>query len=292
MWMSVLKFRERGAVLLSDVKSWDNPFYSQLFAPADGFTVWGEESAKDMRTTHPRARAPAFAWSARSMLPFIEYVSASADRAPPDHEALIIGYAAGYCEHVLQVDELEVVLQIAAALERHDPTARILFRPYPTQPKEAYARLTDQPNIVVDWIAGEATDRFGDGRETIVFGSPREKLIYLDRCHVFLSLVTSFTIEAAIADRAIVHFWLSPDQRRTSAERRLFDSVDISDHITKYFRGLLPVQTTYAGLAMGLLAAGRGGVGNGAALVDALGANGENCRLGARFEDFLSGLGA
>jgi hypothetical protein len=245
--------RAQGIPTLANVKSWDNPFYSQLTTRASGYLVWSESMWQDVRGVQGVGERFHLAWGAR---PFYKLLAAL-DKvgpmprlaAPSEATPLVIGYAAAFCDEYMAGYEVQQVQLLARHLSNHLPSARIRFRPYPVLPESFYAPLGACVNIDIVAIKGSAVDRFGDGREFIRFGSDEERLSYLSSCHCFLSLGTSFTIEAAIAGLPIVQFYLEPQHRAHEAERAIFARFDISDHLSRYFLGTLPVARDYADLA-------------------------------------------
>lgn len=74
-----------------------------------------------------------------------------------------------------------------------------------------------------------------------------EKVKFLKKCDAFISLGSSFSIEAALVDLPIVHFELQRNQRFQFFEKELFERVDISDHF-KYFRKNLKTTNSYSDL--------------------------------------------
>jgi hypothetical protein len=230
--------RAQGHSTLCSVKSWDNPFYSQLATNCDGYLLWSQAMAEDIRCTHPKGPRSFMAWGAR---PFQSIVN-EAKHSPAAHSNgsrshFTLGYAAAFCDPIMADHEVGAIAAIAEELSRRSPTTRLLFRPYPTLPLSLYARLDVLSNVQIMDIAGPATDRFGDGRETIKFGSDQERLQFLGRCDAFLSLATSFTIEAAIAGTPVVHLHKEPLACTTSDERAIFGRIDVSDHLLKYYKG-------------------------------------------------------
>lgn len=300
MWASALALRARGSRLIGVIKSWDNPFYTQIFRSPDAFLTWSDAMIEDLRERQPGCSAPCLAWGARPFLPFIEYVESLEEGAacnrPPKAvgtKRFTIGYAAAFSDHVLAQDEIGLLEDIATALRERLPFVSILFRPYPTIDAHFHERLTRHPNIEIMEIAGPAADRFGDGRERIFFGSPQEKVDYLRRCDVFLSMGTSFTIEAAIFGTPIAHFWLAPNTRTNGHQRRLFACIDISDHLERYFQGRLSRSTSIPMLMDTIASAADGDLPPAAgaeALLAGLGARMQDLALDSRAETFLRDL--
>lgn len=244
--------RQRGAILVANVKSWDNAFYARVATEADGFLVWSPAIWNDLQQTHHLKSSHCLAWGARAFVDF--YAQSREHRQPkrgPDHP-LTLGYAAAYAHPRMARSEAQIIAQVAHQLRARMPEARLLFRPYPSTDPEAYSALSLIPGVEVQSIEGPVQDRFGDGREAIRFGSPAEKVCFLSRCDAFLSLATSFTFEAALQGCPIIQLALAPAQRQSSAEQELFRWVDNSDHLQRYFMRDLPLAQSYSDLVTSL----------------------------------------
>jgi hypothetical protein len=85
-------------------------------------------------------------------------------------------------------------------------------------------------------IFSDPVDRYGDGREIIRFGSPEERHSFLESCSIFLSLGTTFTLEALVHGLDVLHLYIPPQSRSTSEEFSIFQRVEITcDHFFDYF---------------------------------------------------------
>jgi hypothetical protein len=235
------RMRLDGVATVGVVKSWDNPFYSQLALATDGYFVWSASMQDDVLRTHSKCAAQWFhAWGARPFLGFLDALKQQ--KIYPrqrSQDQVVIGYAAAFCEPLMVAHEVDVLCGIAEALQRSCPQAHIRIRPYPTIDCGLYDALTSRANVSIVQIGGELVDRFGDGREMIRFGSNEERIEYLAGCDVFLSLGTSFTIEAAMFGLPIFHYFPSAEHRSETAQWELFRRVEISDHLMRYFAGEL-----------------------------------------------------
>lgn len=260
----VARARRDGIQTVANVKSWDNPFYSQLTTRAAGYLVWSESMWRDIVQVHT-IDAFHYAWGAR---PFFKFLTAMRNAQPQRQRAalsdpslqgerLVVGYAAAFCDTHMGRHEVDLVRRIAEHLARHLPQCQLLFRPYPSMQESFYDPIRTCPNVGIVGIGGAAIDRFGDGREIIRFGSDAERLAYIDRCHCFLSLGTSFSIEAATACLPLVQFYLEPPTRRSESEHAIFERFDISDHLLRYYLPLLNVARSYDHLTQALQEAGR-----------------------------------
>ncbi len=251
----VARARRDGIQTVANVKSWDNPFYSQLTTRAAGYLVWSESMWRDIVQVHT-IDAFHYAWGAR---PFFKFLTAMRNAQPQRRRAaqgdaarVMVGYAAAFCDAHMGRHEVDLFRRIADHLASALPQCRLLFRPYPTMPESFYDAIRTCPNVEIVGIDGAAVDRFGDGREMIRFGSDAERLAYMDRCHCFLSLGTSFSIEAATACLPLVQFYLEQPSRQAASEHAIFKRFDISDHLLRYYLPLLNVARSYDELAQAL----------------------------------------
>lgn len=247
--------RRSGIQTIANVKSWDNPFYSQFASGADAYLVWSHSMWADVKAAHRLPDRPVHVWGARPFFNFSHALARSDRTLRVDGDGVVIGYAAAFCDVLMLQHELAVLGKIAAELQARLPKAKILVRPYPILPLSEYAQLARHPNIVLNEIQGEVTDRYNDGREFIRFGSDEERIDYLARCHCFLSMATSFTIEAAMFGLPVVHFYIPPEQCTSHGEFTFFQRIAISDHLDVYFNRELLVAHDYEELIRELAAA-------------------------------------
>lgn len=244
--------RYRGIKTLGNVRSWDNPFYTQLTNRADGYLIWSESMWQDIKLVHEVNEKPYFIWGARPFLPFLsalKNINNELSRLDSEKNTIFVGYAAAFCDVLMGSHEKELIKAVAKIFENEYPNLVILFRPYPVMPDKFYDDLKGFKNILIQEIQGRPVDRYGDGRENIKFGSDDEKASYLKKCNCYLSIGTSFTIEAAIAEIPIVQLYLNPSDRVTIYEKKLFERFDISDHLKRYFLSDLICAKNYYELA-------------------------------------------
>lgn len=232
---------------LAIIKSWDNPFYSQISTKNDYYAVWSKNMAADLFLANSWLKnKPYFTWNARPFHDFWKTVENSKDKkkdsndgqisvASADSEIFVIGYAAAFCQPILAQQEVRLIINLTREIKKHLPNVKLFFRPYPSVNATIYNELIAEDNIQMMTIVGPEIDRFGDGREKVKFGSSMERIAFLEKCDLFVSLGTSFTIEAAIFGLPIVQFYVPLRLRRTLAECRIFEQFDISDHLVKYY---------------------------------------------------------
>lgn len=251
----IARARRGGVQTIANIKSWDNPFYSQFARSADAFFVWSRGMWGDVQSTHGLADRPVHVWGARPFFNFSQALASTQFRAQKDGDGITIGYAAAFCDGQMVAHEVAVVRRIALEMQQRLPQAKLLVRPYPILPLAAYETLAALSNVEILDIKGELTDRFGDGREFIRFGSDEERLDYLSRCDCFLSLATSFTIEAAMCGLPVVHFFMRPEECTSREELAVFQRIAISDHLDVYFNRELLAAHGYEELCRQLQAA-------------------------------------
>jgi len=231
---------------IANVKSWDNPSFPQFTGQVDGFLVWGEPMWADLQKQQRLNNRNICAWGARQFIKFFSLVEQEKHRQPPAKSGkLVIGYAAAFGDSIMARFEVKLIQTLAKRIEQDNPDAVILFRPYPAAPAEYFESLAGSHNVIMKNIEGNKIDRFGDGREFISFGSERERLNYLQSCDCFISLATTFTIEAAIAGIPIIHLFLDSKSRQNTAEKRVFERIEITDHLIKYYNGSLQTAHNY-----------------------------------------------
>lgn len=244
----ILAARRSSFLTIANVKSWDNPFYSQFIRGASGYLTWSQSMWRDVQRIQKVKTTANHSWGPRPFYNFANAVRHAHHRPNTESGTLVIGYAAAFCDSLMATHEVQVVAGIAKYLEEGGVDAKILLRPYPTVPMSNYDPLLRYSNVEIVSIQGPSTDRYDDGREIIRFGSDEERIQYLSRCHCFLSIATSFTFEAAIFGMPVLQYFVPKEMRDTDHERCFFERLDISDHIVNYFLEYLPVAKDTADL--------------------------------------------
>jgi len=237
----ILAARRSGFPTIANVKSWDNPFYSQFIRGASGYLTWSQSMWRDVQRFQKVKTIANHSWGPRPFYNFANAVRLAHQRPNTVGGTLVIGYAAAFCDSLMAAYEVQVVAGIAKDLEEGGIDAKILLRPYPTVPMSNYDPLLRYSSVEIVSIQGPSSDRYGDGREMIRFGSDEERIQYLSRCHCFLSVATSFTFEAAIFGMPVLQYFVPKEMRHTEHELCFFERLDISDHILNYFLPYLPV---------------------------------------------------
>jgi hypothetical protein len=241
--------RVNGIKTIANVKSWDNPLYTQFSTNANGYLVWSKAMQEDIEEIQEIKNSNICYWGPRQFIKFISTIdelnTAPIKQHSIKHKNISIGYAAAFGDKQMGTSEVEIIMTFAVELEKELPGARILFRPYPAAISSIYEPLTNYKNIIFHQIEGDKIDRFGDGREFVRFGSESERINYLNKCDYFLSLATTFTIEAAIAKIPIIHLYMEPSERQSAAEKSIFRRIDISSHIIKYYGENLVAANNY-----------------------------------------------
>jgi hypothetical protein len=250
----VLLARRSGMHTIANIKSWDNPYYSQFAHDASSYLTWSHSMWSDVRRFHQIRTTAYHAWGPRPFYNFANAVRRSDRKPNVARGTVVIGYAAAFCDALMAEHEVKVVAGIAEDLMTRKIDAKILFRPYPTVSRAIYDPLLSNTNVEIVEIKGPISDRYNDGRETIRFGSDEERIHYLSLCHCFLSIATSFTFEAALFGTPIIQYFVSKDERRTEHESVFFARLDISDHILNYFLPYLRIAKD-AGALVGLISA-------------------------------------
>lgn len=245
----ILTARRNDWRTIANVKSWDNPFYSQFVSGASGYLTWSLSMWRDVQRFHKIKATANHSWGPRPFFNFANAVHLSNHRPNVVSGTIVIGYAAAFCDTMMAAHEVKVVAGIAKNLQLMGVNAKILLRPYPIIPISTYEPLLRLQNVELVDIQGPSSDRYGDGREIIRFGSDEERIQYLSCCHCFLSIATSFTFEAAIFGLPVLQYYVPKGQRNAEHESVFFERLDISDHIQNYFLAYLPIANDPAELA-------------------------------------------
>lgn len=245
----ILAARRSSLPTIANVKSWDNPFYTQFVRGASGYLTWSQSMWRDVQRFHRVDTTANHCWGPRPFYNFANAVRQSDRRPNTAKGPVILGYAAAFCDTLMVAHEVQVLAGIAKNLQENGVDAKILLRPYPSVPMSTYESLRQYSNVEIVDIKGPTSDRYGDGREMIRFGSDEERIQYLSRCHCFLSIATSFTFEAALFGLPVLQYFVPKEKRLTEHETVFFQRIDISDHILNYLLPYLPVAKDTSELA-------------------------------------------
>ncbi len=250
-YASLIKFlRNKNVMIYSVISSWDNPFYTQFFVSAKKYFIWSNQMLNDLSSVHNL-----FLCDDRIELigpyPFFDFYKSRKNYKLIGNESKFIGYACAFCDVIFLQHEIQLIKKIARIANHLG--YEILVRPYPSLPISEYDELKNIKNVTL-YIPKDAVyeDRFGDGREFILFSSNEERHEYLAQCVLFISTGTSFTIEAAIDNLPILQIYLDTEFRKESFEKDFFGRVEISDHILKYFNNNLDLINSYENLQLAL----------------------------------------
>ena len=138
----ILAARRSGFPTIANVKSWDNPFYSQFIRGASGYLTWSQSMWRDVQRFHKVKTTANHSWGPRPFYNFATAVRLAHHRPNTVGGTLVIGYAAAFCDSLMAAHEVQVVAGIAKDLEEGGVDAKILLRPYPTVPMSSYDPAT------------------------------------------------------------------------------------------------------------------------------------------------------
>lgn len=267
--------RNWGSPIIGNVKSWDNPYYSQFARLVSGYLVWSPKMLAELKRIQGIEATCSHIWGSR---PFYSFTQAALREEPERGKrysrgsSLTLGYAAAFCDPVMAAYEVAFIDRLATHLGNVGGDIRILFRPYPSVCPTVYKSLSSNEFIELNDIEGPTMDRYSDSKEHIKFGSDEERICYLTRCDAFLSIATSFTIEASILGVPVIQLYIPRTIRKFEDEIAIYERFDISDHLEQYFLRHLPLAYCFDDVFRRLSTVGRWPHGkDGAELLDALG---------------------
>lgn len=230
---------------VANVRSWDNPYYLQFDSSADRYLVWSEFMAHTISASQHGLKLDAVAWGPNILKNFYDPGSAYCRTPRAADSAINIGYAAAFGEAHAGLAEFRLISRIANFLNSHGVRCTVLYRPYPTVAIEQFLAHQESEHVELCCIDANIVDRYGDGRELIRFGTPLEKKRFLDACDLFLSLGTTFTLEAIIHGAPVIHYFLPAEKRLSADEHLIFNRVEITcDHFDSYFAACVESITT------------------------------------------------
>lgn len=249
----IAQARRSGIKIVGNIKSWDNPFYSQFSTAANGYLVWSESMWRDVQKVHSLGKKVVQIWGARPFYQYHQVVERYKGELLAKGKTSAhfnIGYAAAFTDELMAQHEIALIIKIADYLRIYIPSAVIRVRPYPIIPLQFYAALTDLQNVELVDITG-VVDQYQYGTKSYEYrkGSDLERCAYLSTCDCFLSIATSFSFEAAVYGLPIVHLYRSPEHCIDVSEREFFLRLAISDHLY-YFTESLATARDYDDLIM------------------------------------------
>ena len=248
------RMRKSGAKLIANVRSWDNPYYIQFDSTADYYLTWSEHMDRTIEQSQRLKSKPFIHWGPNQFRKFWQGLAAEGAFIKRKGAALEVGYAAAFGDSIITFAEYNYICDLSVQLRGEGVNLRILYRPYPTVDPQLLVSRRREESVVVFGIDSPTIDRYGDGREIIRFGSPLEKKAYLNSCDVFLSIGTTFTVEAFLHGTPIIHFYLPEEDRIGDDAILFFKRIEITCvHFFDYFPGALPFVESINDLRVALL---------------------------------------
>lgn len=248
------RMRKSGAKLIANVRSWDNPYYIQFDSAADYYLTWSEHMDRSIEQSQILKSKSFIHWGPNQFRKFWQGPASEGAFIERKGEALEVGYAAAFGDSIITFAEYNYICDLAVQLRNEGVNLRILYRPYPTVDPQMLISKRREESVIVCGINSQTSDRYGDGREIIRFGSHLEKKAYLNSCDVFLSIGTTFTAEAFLHGTPIIHFYL-PEKERIGEDAILFfKRIEITCvHFFDYFPGAIPFVESIDDLRLTLL---------------------------------------
>jgi len=243
LWEFILPLVKRNSIRTTCfIRSFDNPFYSQLFPYADRYFVWGDEMKKDLLANHNIAGEIVIKG------PYIfnkfheESRRIDGKKNANNKPFKSFGYAVAFPDSFYAEKEKKFIKDLNIYLKKMFKDSVLFVRPYPSVNDSFYDELRSE-GIKISNISGEKIDRYGNSKEKISFGNEIEKIKFLDSVDCFLSLATSFSIEAALRNIPIIHLDLSVGEF-SEEYKDIKKYLGTTDHLKKYYQKL-PSATSF-----------------------------------------------
>lgn len=211
------------------VSSWDNSFYSQFIDLGDIYLVWSQMMMDDLKTIQ---KIEPKEWIFSGPIIFNKFYQISKTIGDISSDRTIT-YAFAFADSIMLPFEVSFVKLIASSLQSIG--WKLIVRPYPTTTLNELSDLNNIENVEIYTIPSAKIDRYGDGKELISFSSEEERLGFLLKGRVFLSLGTSFTIEASLSNIPIFHLVLDEKASKTESIIEIAKRINLSDHIMRYY---------------------------------------------------------
>lgn len=230
--------------LIAVTRSWDNVFYAQFFSNADKYLFWSEEMMIDFQKTHQKKvkyeligpylfeefQNVYFSVCNNESMIFSNFLG--------DSKQIKVGYACAFPDEHMAKLEIKFLEKLANECNRTNTHHEVIFfvRGYPNHSKSFYENLLSSGSrILIADFENPMIDRYDDNHEKISFDSDLHKINFLANIDFFLSVATSFSIEAVLCNRPVIHFHLHADQEF----REINSYIKTADHLKKYFKDTL-----------------------------------------------------
>lgn len=222
-----LKWLSSHCRLFSVVMSFDNPIYTQIMHKVENIFVWSGNMQNSLLHIHPYIKESQT--TIVGSLLFSGNVVKSIRSKFVESTDNTVAYGCMFCDRLMLRYELELIKKIAATLMELGLT--LIVRPYPSLDLSEYHSLLEINNIKLIRESTQVIDReTPDGK--LFDESVKSKVQFLSSASWFLSMGTSFTIEAAICNMRILQIDLLSDEKWwMEIKKRL----DISDHLDIYY---------------------------------------------------------
>ena len=230
------------------VRSWDNPFYGQFDRNCNQYIVWSQEMRKDIINIQgftpkifdiPGAiYLKSFKKSVSSLKESENYVI----NKKKDYK--LIAYAAAFSDKELAQSEIELIVEFNEIIKSNNLKRKIVFRPYPAVPLSFYRKLDDLEYVTLETGITKYERLYRHSNLLVKKTSDEEKLAFCNKCDYFISIGSSFTFEALISGIEVIQLYINKKNRTKEYQNYLFDRIEISDHLMKYFVG--NIKTLYS----------------------------------------------
>ncbi len=215
------------------VASFDNPFYTQIYTSATKYFIWSKQMLNDL-IYYQNIKSLKSKCVEIGPFPFYEFYKSKNIKFQNDTLLGNIGYACAYPDPFLACCEIDFIIYLSKMLKSINK--KLIVKTYPSLNIDFYYKLKTISNVVIYQNKNsKLIDRYGDGRELISFTSIEDRRDFIEYCDLFISLATSFTIEVAIDGLKFLQFYIPIESRVNEFEKYLFDRIDISDHLLKYY---------------------------------------------------------
>lgn len=225
--------------LIGLVRSWDNPFYAQFFSFADEYYFWSTSMFDDFKKVH--RKKVKYKIIGPALFNSFQEICNGISLPLNQKKTINIGYACAFPEPRLAEVEIRLLEYFIHPITKSNINFKVNLRGYPNLTKDFYKKIiSNEKHVIVSDFETNPVDRYSDSHERISLDSDAYKLEFLKNQDFFLSLATSFTIEAALANSRIIHI---PGAKLTNKEfckyKDILDYISTADHITKYFNNSL-----------------------------------------------------
>ncbi len=160
-------------------------------------------------------------------------------------DTIFIGFPGTRNDKELFTEELNIIDKFNSIITNSKLNRKILYKPYPTMSKSDYDFLYKLKNVEVFEKKYSRVKRYTHGKEYISFDNATQRISFFKKCSYIVSLASTITFEGLITKTPIIQFYLDKYNRKDNFSKKIFERIDMGDHIKDYMLNDLILVKSY-----------------------------------------------